>query len=106
MTRALEKQRIEFQEQYQNLSDQYELKCIEYKKLVDELNRKDKNFRESSVDHNTYDYDIMNLKDENSRLFREISIIRDEAQKYKLRLNQSYKEIDSYKASLFSFEKQ
>jgi len=33
-------------------------------------------------------------------------ICRDEANKYKLRLNQLYKEIDSYKASLHSAEKQ
>ena len=53
LNEALEQQRSHFQDQFNQLNDQYELKCIEYRKLVDELNSKEKDIYENITDHDS-----------------------------------------------------
>ena len=53
LNEALEQQRSHFQDQFNQLNDQYELKCIEYRKLVDELNSKEKGTCENITDHSS-----------------------------------------------------
>jgi chromosome segregation ATPase len=72
--------------------------------LADELNYKEKQFRTTSS-HSESNYDYQKTKDDYNRLSREIMVLRDELNKYKLKLSHAYKDIDSYKTSLDSYEK-
>jgi DNA repair exonuclease SbcCD ATPase subunit len=100
----LQKQRKQYREQIDELNEQLEIKCQECKNLINELNHKDKLLRENSKQYDD-DYDGHKVIDDNKRLHRELMILKDDSNKYKLQLNQLYREVESYKASLYSYEK-
>ena len=106
LNRALHQQRKEFQKQYDILNEQLELKRQECINLVNELNLKDQQLGDKGVSTEVVDFDIRKIKDENSKLAREIMICKDEANKFRMHLGQAMKEIDSYKSSIHSYEMQ
>ncbi|CAI2384766.1 unnamed protein product [Moneuplotes crassus] len=101
----IQRQRKEFQKQIEDLNCQLDKKCTQVQDLVSELNQKDKMLRDNSSQKQG-EYDSQKVLDDNKRMYREITVIKDEANKYKLRINQMYNELDSYKASLASLESQ
>ena len=79
-----------------------ELKRQEWVNLVNELNLKDQQLRDNGGAE-VVDFDIRKIVDENNKLSREIMIWKDEANKFRMHLGQTLKEIDSYKASINSY---
>ena len=99
----IQRQRKEYQKQIDDLNNQLDQKCNEIQNFVNELNNKERLLRENS-EHIQGDYDSQKMMDDNKRMYRELMIAKDEANKYKLKINQLYNELDSYKSSSSSFQ--
>lgn len=104
LNQELQKQRKEYRAQIDQLTSELDSKRAECKTLANELTYKEKLIRENKT-HYDPEYNSHQLKDENSKLSREIMILKDEISKFKTHTNQLYKEIDGYKTSLVSYEK-
>lgn len=101
--KELQKQRRTYKEQIEQLSDQLDQKHHECKNLIEELNHKDQQLR-SGAHRSESNYDSQKMADENSRLQRELMVFKDELNKYKLKLSQTYRDVEAHKSSLHSYE--
>jgi len=99
----IERLRREYQKQIEDLNYQLDHKCREIQNLVNELNNKDNLLRDNSKQIQG-DYDTQKILDDNKRLYREVMVIKDEVNQNKLKINQQFNEIESYKSSIQSLE--